>query len=292
MIDFFSKILACFLYAVFYLAWLFQENFPVLSLIVNMALLIGAFIYAYKVYLEEKESAEKSKDSSSKGKANEQKQKTSTGKFGIVSTVNSFFDKPKKELTAGEFINVKDIRGNFLYTLDGNIVLYIKINQISTDLLSYHEKKTLTKHLTAEFSTLQKEFKFISVTRPIDINPLLSELNALLLQTDNMIQKELLRNEISVMNNYGTSGEVLERQFFIMLWEKESIEAEKDLYKRGKELVKKFFNCDISSEILCEEEIAGLCNMVNNPTNTYHQDNKFEASIPVISNTKSGGKLK
>ena len=36
------------------------------------------------------------------------------------------------QMTANEFVNVKDIRGSFLYTRDGMVLAYLKIFPIST----------------------------------------------------------------------------------------------------------------------------------------------------------------
>jgi hypothetical protein len=42
----------------------------------------------------------------------------------------------EEQKTANEFVNVKDIKGKFLYTRDGLILCYLKINPISIDLSS------------------------------------------------------------------------------------------------------------------------------------------------------------
>ncbi len=43
------------------------------------------------------------------------------------------------QMTANEFVNVKDIRGSFLYTRDGMVLAYLKIFPISTELFSKNE---------------------------------------------------------------------------------------------------------------------------------------------------------
>ena len=45
------------------------------------------------------------------------------------------------QMTANEFVNVKDIRGSFLYTRDGMALAYLKIFPISTELFSKNEKR-------------------------------------------------------------------------------------------------------------------------------------------------------
>jgi len=193
----------------------------------------------------------------------------------IAGAVAFFFLKRPKQLkndqisenqkTAQEFVNVKDIIDNFLYTRDGQIIAYIKIHPISIDLFSDSEKEQISKVLTAELSSVQKPFKFLAVSRPVDITPLVNEYQSLLSETTDQKQKELLRNEIMEISNFATSGEVIERNFFIMLWSRYREGIESDLIKQCKEMIQKFESVNISSDIIKEQEIVRLCNLINNP---------------------------
>ncbi len=174
------------------------------------------------------------------------------------------------QITANEFINVKDIRDRFLYTRDGQIIAYIKISPISIDLFSDNEKEQMCRVLTAELSSNKKPFKFLAVSRPVDISPLINEYTQLLSETSDQKQKELLRNEMMVVSNYATSGEVVERQFYIMLWKRYQDGVENDLIKECREFCQKFESLNICCEIINEQEIVRLCNLINNPAYTYY----------------------
>lgn len=188
----------------------------------------------------------------------------------------------REQQTANDIVNVKDIKDKYLYTRDNLIMMYVKINPISIDLLSEREKKLLTKQLTAELSGEQKPFKFIAVSRPVDISPLINEYTQLLAETSNQKQKDLLRNEMMVMSNYALSGEVVERQFYIMIWDRYEENGEREISKRCYELVSKFESSGISCEILVQRDIVRLCNLINNPAYTYVEDGSFDATIPFI----------
>lgn len=190
----------------------------------------------------------------------------------------------KSQQTASEFINVKDIKDKYLYTRDNLVMMYIKINPISVDLLSEREKKALTRQLTAELSSEQKTFKFIAVSRPVDISPLINEYTQLMASTSNHKQKDLLRNEMLVMSNYALSGEVVERQFYIMIWDKFEDGCEREISKRCYELASRFENSGISCEILKQQDIVRFCNLINNPAYTHIEDTSFEAAIPLLTN--------
>ena len=169
--------------------------------------------------------------------------------------------------TANEFTNVRDIQGHILYTLDGMALCHSRINPISIDLYSKNEIQALVRSLTAEMSGNQEEFQLLAVSRPVDISPLLAELTALLPDADRK-QKELLRHEISEMNTYAISGEIVERQFYTSLWGRAGEESERELIARARRFSHNFTNCGIGCDLLTQQEIVRLCNLINNPAYT------------------------
>jgi len=182
---------------------------------------------------------------------------------------------------ANEFINVKDICGNFLYTRDGLALCYLKLTPISIDLYSKTEKRNIVRMLTAEMSGTQFPFKFIAVSRPIDISPLISELHSLLMTSDTK-KRELLKAEITEMSNFAMGGDIVERQFYIVIWDKIHDGIERELMNRAKLMADNFNSCKIPCEILGQQDIVRFCNLVNNPSYTHIEDNAFEAAIPLI----------
>ncbi len=183
--------------------------------------------------------------------------------------------------TANEFTNVRDIQGNLLYTLDGMALCYLKITPISIELYSKNEIQALARSLTAELSGNQEEFQLLAISRPVDISPLLAELTALLPDADRK-QKELLRHEISEMNAYAISGEIVERQFYVVLWAEAGEDSERELIASAKRFAHNFTNCGIGCDLLPQQEIVRLCNLINNPAYTHMEDSDTEPSIPML----------
>jgi len=195
---------------------------------------------------------------------------------------NKYKEKTAPEAAAAnEFINVKDICGNFLYTRDGLALCYLKLTPISIDLYSKTEKRNIVRSLTAEMSGTQFPFKFIAVSRPIDISPLISELHSMLMTSDSK-QRELLKAEMVEMSNFAMGGDIVERQFYIVLWDKAHEGIERELMNRARLMSENFSSCRVPCEILQQQDIVRLCNLVNNPSYTHIEDNNFEAAIPLI----------
>ena len=183
--------------------------------------------------------------------------------------------------TANEFVNVKDIKGKFLYTRDGLILCYLRISPISIDLFSKTEKGMIINQLTASMSSIQYPFKFIAVSRPVDITPLIAELSETLMNSDPK-QKELLKQEIVEMTSFALSGEVVERQFYVVLWDKSCEGAEKELLVKAKEFSINFTDNGVGCELLEQQDIVRLCNLVNNPAYIHIEDTGFEANMPLL----------
>ncbi|WP_317368775.1 hypothetical protein [uncultured Tyzzerella sp.] len=185
--------------------------------------------------------------------------------------------------TAQEFINIKDINDKYLYTNEGNIMMYLRVDSISIDLYSKSEKETLIKSLTAELSEIQYPFKFIAVSRPVDISPIISNMQEMI-KFSNDSQKELLKKEIIEMNNFALSGDIVERQFYISLWDKYQEGIEKEIYRKAMLLVEKFTINNIGCEILNQREIMRFINLINNPYYAHLEDTDFTKDIPIIQN--------
>ncbi|MDR2888712.1 MAG: hypothetical protein LBV33_02605 [Lachnospiraceae bacterium] len=183
--------------------------------------------------------------------------------------------------TAQDFINVTDIRDKYLYTNDGLIFVYLRINAVSIDLYSNTEKNALIKTLTAELSDLRYPFKFMALSRPVDISPLITEMTDMLKDAEEK-QKELLRQEIVQMGGYALSGEIVERQFYIALWGKQGEDEEPELSKQVSLLGEKFSMAGISTNVLSEKEIIRLLNLINNPAYTHLEDAEATASYPTL----------
>ena len=185
-------------------------------------------------------------------------------------------------MSAQEFTNIKDVNGEFLYTRDDYIFCYLKIFPISMDLLSKRDRKNFTKSLTAEISSEKEPIKFLAVSRPTDITPLLDQYQELLDHTDNTIQRDLLRQEIKEISRLTYYNEEVERQFYFCLYEKWEENKEKDLKKRMEEFQSKFEINEVKTKILEETEIIQLCNLVNNPAVVLLEDENIEPTLPLL----------
>jgi len=183
-------------------------------------------------------------------------------------------------VTANEFINVQDVRGSVLYGKDGMIFAFLRIQPISLDLLSHREKEAKIRNFAAEFSAEKKGYKFFSISRPVDISRLVMRLTGLLADATDPVQKELLNHEINEIVSFTMTGEVTERQFYLVIWD--SAGNGNELLRRARELEVRFESCEIEAEICDQGTIIRLLNLFANPSYAHLEDSDVTPAIPML----------
>ncbi|MDR1321165.1 MAG: hypothetical protein LBK56_07025 [Gracilibacteraceae bacterium] len=194
----------------------------------------------------------------------------------------------RRAQTAGEFVNVKDVRGPVLYGKDSLLFAFLRIQPISLDLLSPREKEKKIKSFAAEFSAEKKGFKFFSISRPVDISGMSARLARLLTEATGAAQKDLLHHEIREMSAFALTGEVTERQFYIILWEHASGDGEKELLRRARELETRFSGCEITAELCGQGTVIRLLNLFANPNYAHLEDEDVAPAIPMLAAKGAG----
>ena len=189
-----------------------------------------------------------------------------------------------KEETAGEFINVADIVGTTLYTLDGYLMKYIRIFPIAMELFSEREQEILTQVLTSSLSGIPGlTFKFLAVSRPIDLSTVINEHQEILSTSTSPKQRELLRKEILELSAYATRGEAVERQFYFVLSGREKYKEA--LEERAVKLAEAFTSNNIEARIIDRRQIIQLGYMVNHPQYVQAESDVLNA-VPMLKEKK------
>lgn len=120
------------------------------------------------------------------------------------------------------------------------------------------------------------------ISRSVDISTIINDLSDVYAKTNNPVQKDLLKNNISVMNSFAMNGEVIKRQFYTVIWEKLTDDSEKEIIKRANDLRNKFENSSIHAEIADQSTIIRLCNLYANPAYSHFEDTDIAPTIPII----------
>lgn len=199
----------------------------------------------------------------------------------LIDVIFELFKK-KDSKTANRFLNIRDIENNFLYTIDGKVLAYLKIYPKNCKLMSKDEQEAHAKMLTRNFASELKPFKLYYTNRPINLQRNQDYQAFLMEKEKNALKFNLQEKRSRSFGNLSVTGKALETEIYLIIWEKDTEYVEQELMKRLNDLKLKFTNCGYRSEILDEKMIIQLVNSYTNPDVAYIEDQEYLQISPRV----------
>lgn len=175
-----------------------------------------------------------------------------------VILIIKLFQKNKNTQSLNEFLNIKDIKGNYLYTLDEQVISFIKVNPMNIELLSDKELESKMDFASIEFSNEQFPYKIIVIPRAVDISDYIREQEELRNKLTNDVCIEIINNRIISTTEMIENKNIIENEFYIMIFDANKDNIEIELNKRANNWISRLKNCGLKSEILEERDIILL----------------------------------
>ena len=201
----------------------------------------------------------------------------------MISILNKILNKLKKQkdISLNEFLNIADIEDNCITTIDGFILMILNIKAQNFGLLSEKELVNRMNSMSVEFSNERYPYKILIIPKIVDITETIKEQEELKQKVDNVIFREIIENRINFLQNFVSDKEIIENDFFLIIWEKESEKAKIEIQKRANNWKNRLRNCELKSEILNREELIYLIKTYNLP-NYKNEDNDYKNHISKI----------
>ena len=201
----------------------------------------------------------------------------------MISILNKILNKLKKQkdISLNEFLNIADIEDNYITTIDGFILMILNIKAQNFGLLSEKELVNRMNSMSVEFSNERYPYKILVTPKIVDITETIKEQEELKQKVDNEIFREIIENRINFLQNFVSDKEIIENDFFLIIWEKESEKAKIELQKRASNWKNRLRNCELKSEILNNEELIYLIKTFNLPKYK-DEDNDYKNHISKI----------
>lgn len=201
----------------------------------------------------------------------------------MISILNKILNKVKKQkdISLNEFLNIADIEDNCITTIDGFILMILNIKAQNFGLLSEKELVNRMNSMSVEFSNERYPYKILVTPKIVDITETIKEQEELKQKVDNEIFREIIENRINFLQNFVSDKEIIENDFFLIIWEKESEKAKIELQKRASNWKNRLRNCELKSEILNNEELIYLIKTFNLPKYK-DEDNDYKNHISKI----------
>lgn len=201
----------------------------------------------------------------------------------MISILNKILNKLKKQkdISLNEFLNIADIEDNCITTIDGFILMILNIKAQNFGLLSEKELVNRMNSMSVEFSNERYPYKILVTPKIVDIKETIKEQEELKQKVDNEIFREIIENRINFLQNFVSDKEIIENDFFLIIWEKETEKAKIELQKRASNWKNRLRNCELKSEILNNEELIYLIKTFNLPKYK-DEDNDYKNHISKI----------
>ncbi|MDR2899663.1 MAG: hypothetical protein LBU94_05060 [Clostridiales bacterium] len=187
--------------------------------------------------------------------------------------------------TANDFVNIRDIQNDMLYTKDGYIFAYLRIEPISLELLSTEEEYTKGRQFSAEFSQIKCGYKLFSTSRPVDVTMLVENFDRRKQSATNLIRRQLLNMRLNEINDIALNGDILENQFYLILWEKlsrDTKDSERAITRTFGEILTRLKGCGMGISQCNQADIIKLLNLIANPNYAYLEDEDINEYIPFV----------
>ncbi|WKV10343.1 hypothetical protein Q2T46_02970 [Thermoanaerobacterium sp. CMT5567-10] len=147
-----------------------------------------------------------------------------------------------------DWFPVKDIGDDTILLKDGRYVCALRVWPLNIGLKSESEKKKIIQSMYETLNGLKDTMQIFSIGRPVDLDSYIGFLQSKSKEEVNMTKRKLLQEYLKYVASIVTSGEAIERRFFIMISGKEKEELKVKIYELASNLEKSGLKSDITTD--------------------------------------------
>ena len=195
-----------------------------------------------------------------------------------ISTKEVIIIKNKNK-SLNEFLNIKNIDENFLYTLDNKVITFIKVYPINTELFSEEELENKMESMSVEFSNEQYAYSIFVIPRKVDISEYVKEQEELKKNIQDEISIKIVEKRIIATHELVADKNIIENEFYLYIWEEDSDNVKEKILKRANNWRKRFKDCGFETEILEKTQIILLAKSFTIPEFARKESVDYDDSI-------------
>lgn len=134
-------------------------------------------------------------------------------------------------------------------------------------------------NMSIELSNEQFPYSIFIIPRKVDITEYIKEQEKLKKSLQDEVSKNIVEKRIISIHELVTNKNIIENEFYLIIWDNNSEEVEEKLYKRAKTWQKRFKNCEYDTEILNKTDIILLVKSFTIPEFARKEDTNYDDSI-------------
>lgn len=187
-----------------------------------------------------------------------------------------------KSKTLNEFLNIKNIDEKFLYTLDNQVISFIKVYPVNNELFSEEELENKMDSMSVDFSNEQYPYSVFIIPRRVDITDYIKEQEELKKNIQDEISIKIVEKRMIETHNMVADKNIIENEFYLCIWENNSDNVKEKIIKRANRWKKRFKDCGFDSEILEKTQIILLVKSFTIPEFARKENVDYDDSIVKI----------
>ena len=195
-----------------------------------------------------------------------------------ISTKEVIIIKNKSK-SLNEFLNIKNIDENFLYTLDNKVITFIKVYPINTELFSEEELENKMDSMSVEFSNEQYAYSIFVIPRKVDISEYVKEQEELKKNIQDEISIKIVEKRIIATHELVADKNIIENEFYLYIWEDKQDNGKEKILKRANNWRKRFKDCGFETEVLEKTQIILLVKSFTIPEFARKESVDYDDSI-------------
>lgn len=188
----------------------------------------------------------------------------------------------EKALSAQHFLNIRAIENNFLYTIDGQVLGFLKVHPENCKLMTKDEQMGHARRLVSSFSSELKPFKIFFTNRPVDLQKNQDYQTQLMEKETNSLKFALLNQRSRSFGLLSSTGKALESEIYIVIWEQNDEHVEEEILKRLSGLKQRLSNSGYRTEILEKNKIIQLIQSYLLPDVAYTEDKYYNTLYTTV----------
>jgi len=126
-----------------------------------------------------------------------------------------------KSKTLNEFLNIKNIDEKFLYTLDNQVISFIKVYPVNNELFSEEELENKMDSMSVDFSNEQYPYSVFIIPRRVDITDYIKEQEELKKNIQDEISIKIVEKRMIETHNMVADKNIIENDKFLSLLREE-----------------------------------------------------------------------
>jgi len=188
-----------------------------------------------------------------------------------------------RDKTAQQWIPIADIDKSIVYRKDNLIISMIRVQPENIDLLSDREQRRKVELLTEAFNGQQEAIQIWCVGRPVDLNNYLDSLQEKAKQEHDFTKKNVLKGYIQYTSQMASSGDTVERRFYIIIKNKNTDKKSVDeLIHRTNEFQINLTQAELTCNVCYDDEIMDVYTLFANPVQAAFEKAEILYDLPPL----------